>query len=274
MTANALTIIAQNLAVSQNEVSSTIKSMVISAKGQHGATCSDTELMVVASTCARYDLNPLVKEAHAFVSNGKLSVMIGIDGWIKIMNRQPDFDGVEFEDHFNGDKLTSITCKIYSKSRSRPTCITEYLDECRQDKSQAWQKYPNRMLRNKALGQCIRVAFGVSEVIDDDEAARYPQKQREREINPRQERQFEEEKHIVDERGETLKKFESAFSACNSEAEIRNAAIQIRNELDISGTFEKFKNELVLMKNKHVERILNTHQIDTETGEILEGEIA
>ncbi len=271
MSSNALAIIAQNLSVSPAEVGNTIKNMVISAKGQHGATCSDTELMVVASTCARYDLNPLVKEAHAFVSNGKLTVVIGIDGWIKIMNRQKDFDGVEFEDNFNGDKLTSITCKIYSKNRARPTCITEYMDECKQDKSQAWQKYPNRMLRNKALGQCIRVAFGISEIIDDDEASRYPQ-QKEKVINPNTERNFEpvpsEPRNYVF----LMDSFDDEFKRCKTSEEIRAVAVQIRHDLDIKGKFEEFKADLIALKAKHEERITKESGIDfdAETGEIIE----
>ena len=145
---NAIAVIAQNTGATQDEVTDILKNMIVSAKQQHGAQATNAELAVVAGVCSTYKLNPLVREAHAFISGGKLSVTIGIDGWIKIMNRQENFDGVEFEDKFDDTgKMISVTTKIYTKNRSHPTCVTEYMDECYQEKSPAWQKFKKRVER-------------------------------------------------------------------------------------------------------------------------------
>ena len=174
MSSSALAIIAQNVGVSEEEIGEVISNMIISAKGQYGAQATKAEMAVVSGICAKYDLNPLVKECAAFISKGKLSVVVMIDGWYRIVNRRTGFDGVEFEDHFDSDgKISAITCRMYIKGRSRPVCITEYMDECFDKKSDAWAKWPCRMLRHKAYIQCARMAFGISEMIDDDEARRY-----------------------------------------------------------------------------------------------------
>ena len=90
-------------------------------------------------------------------------------GWISLVNRQPDFDGVELLDNLdkNGE-LVSITCKIYHKNKRMPTTITEYMAECRRN-TDPWVKWPRRMLRHKAYIQCARVAFGFSGIYDKDE---------------------------------------------------------------------------------------------------------
>ena len=85
------------------------------------------------------------------------------------MNRRPEFDGVEFDDKFD-DKgnLASITCRMFIKGRERPVCVTEYMSECKDPKSSVWTKWPARMLRYKVYIQCARMAFGITEIIDDD----------------------------------------------------------------------------------------------------------
>lgn len=56
--------------------------------------------------------------------------MIGLDGWIKLANRNPDFDGYEQTDNFDDKgELVSVTTKIYVKNRRFPTPHTEYMRE-------------------------------------------------------------------------------------------------------------------------------------------------
>ena len=170
---NALAVIAQNTGASVEDITDVLRGMIVSAKNQYGAQATNAELAIVTGVCATYGLNPLVKECAAFVSGGKLSVVVMVDGWYKLVNRRPEFDGVEFDDKFD-DKgnLASITCRMFIKGRERPVCVTEYMSECKDPKSSVWQKWPGRMLRHKAYIQCARMAFGISEVIDDDEASR------------------------------------------------------------------------------------------------------
>ena len=123
-----------------------------------------TALMVVAN---QYGLNPWTKEIYAFPDrqNGIVPV-VGVDGWARIINDHPQFDGMDFEQ--DGE---SCTCSIYRKDRSRPTRVTEFLAECKRDTA-PWKSHPRRMMRHKAMIQAARLAFGYGGIYDQDEAER------------------------------------------------------------------------------------------------------
>lgn len=123
-----------------------------------------TALMVVAN---QYGLNPWTKEIYAFPDrqNGIVPV-VGVDGWARIINNHPQFDGIEYE-----QDEQSCTCIIYRKDRSHATRVTEYMDECKRGTA-PWQSHPRRMLRHKATIQCARLAFGYGGIYDQDEAER------------------------------------------------------------------------------------------------------
>ena len=118
----------------------------------------------------KYGLDPITKEIYAFPNKktGAVIPVVGYDGWQKLANRHPMYDGCDFVEADDG---TWCECRIYRKDRTHPTAIREYLVECRMD-TMPWQKYPRRMLRNKAFNQCARAAFGLSGIYDEDEAER------------------------------------------------------------------------------------------------------
>ena len=238
----ALVKLAENVGTTPEEIKSVLSGMIISAKAQHGAVATDAELTVVSGICAQYDLNPLTREAHAFVSGGKLSVVIGIDGWLKICNRQPTFNGLEYEYEFDGKELISVTTKIHVKGRDYPTCVTEWMDECYQSKSPAWQKFKKRMLRNKSTGQCVRVAFGITEVIDDDEKARVIDNSPvERDITPQPTIDF--------------KAIELAMKECGDLDTLKSECGDIREQMQNNGTWDANKEKIIALNIKHKDRI-------------------
>lgn len=119
-----------------------------------------------------HDLNPITREIYAFTQGNRVQPIVSIDGWIKIINSHPQFDGMEFEDHVDPDgQIIAITCRMYRKDRKRPTQVTEYLSECERN-TQVWKQWPIRMLRHKATIQCARYTFGFSGIVDPDEAER------------------------------------------------------------------------------------------------------
>jgi phage recombination protein Bet len=136
-------------------------------------TPSDEMVMAFLSVCNEYDLNPLLKEIYPFVdSNGNLRVIVGIDGWIKTVQRHPKYDGHEFKDHLDTDqKLFAVTTKIFRTDRTRAIEMTEYMHECKRD-TEPWKQWPSRMLHHKSFIQAARYAFGMNQFIDDDEADR------------------------------------------------------------------------------------------------------
>ena len=138
--------------------------------GKDEPPLSNEEIAAALVVCNAYNLNPFTKEIYAFRSKGKLLIIVGVDGWSAIVNRQPQLDGIEFEEHF-GEKggIEAITCRMYRKDRSRPIEVTEYFHECRRN-TDPWRDMPIRMTRNRAFVQCARLAFSISGIVDSDEA--------------------------------------------------------------------------------------------------------
>ena len=261
----ALTVIAQNTGTTEEEIADVLRGMIVSAKNQHGAQATNAELAVITGVCATYGLNPLVKECAAFISGGKLQIVVMIDGWYKLVNRQPDYDGVEFEEHFNdkGD-LVSTTCKMYLKTRGRPVCVTEHMAECRDSKSTVWQKWPARMLRHKAFIQAARMAFGISEVVDDDEAARITGARQEKDITPASTAPAIDWQAIND-----------MMAECADLDTLKGVAGGLRREMEINGTWAQHKDHMILLHAEHKERIEKAYSQPVEVaGDVVDAEFA
>jgi len=123
--------------------------------------------LVVAN---EYRLNPLTKEIYFFPARGGGVVpMVGVDGWARIINDHPGFDGMEFDTSFRDEKPYSVTCKMFRKDRVRPIAVTEFYSECFRS-TDPWKTAPARMLRHKAMIQAARYAFGFSGIYDEDDA--------------------------------------------------------------------------------------------------------
>ena len=131
-------------------------------------------LLVVAET---YGLNPFIRQIFAFRSKaGTVVPVVSIDGWLSILNRQPDYDGlsVAFSDKMikmgSRELPESCTVTINRKSMSKPIVVSEYMAEC-YGASEIWAKWPHRMLRHKAIIQAVRIAFGIGGIYDEEEAS-------------------------------------------------------------------------------------------------------
>jgi phage recombination protein Bet len=139
-------------------------------------------LLIVAD---QYKLNPFTKEIFAFEDKGAIVPVVSVDGWSRIINEHPAFNGMEF--NYSPDIVTMPAGKpcpewcevvIYRKDRDRPTVVREYLDEVYQAPrgqnayAGPWQSHTKRFLRHKTLIQGARIAFGFAGIYDEDEAAR------------------------------------------------------------------------------------------------------
>lgn len=141
-----------------------IETLKLTAFKERVSDAQMTALLVVAN---QYGLNPWTREIYAFPDrNNGIVPVVGVDGWARIINSHPQFDGMDFE-YETGE----CTCVIYRKDRSHPIRVTEYMTECER-KTAAWQSHPRRMLRHKAMIQCARLAFGYGGIYDQDEAER------------------------------------------------------------------------------------------------------
>lgn len=161
----ALEAMAMRLQVTPQTLQTTLRSTVFSG-------CrSNEEFVALVLVANEYQLNPLLKEIYAFpAKGGGIVPMVGVDGWMKLMNSHPQFDGIEFVDQFdNKGNFIAIEAIIHRKDRSHPVKLIEYLDECRRG-TEPWKMMPRRMLRNRVICQAARLAFGFSGIaVEGDE---------------------------------------------------------------------------------------------------------
>ena len=148
-----------------------------------------TALLIVAD---QHGLNPFTREIYAFPEkqNGIVPV-VGVDGWSRIINQHPQFDGLEFRASETvvtpeGAKPCPewMECVMYRKDRAHPTAVREYLDEVYREAFSGnkdgrnytvagpWQSHTKRFLRHKTMIQAARLVFGFVGIYDQDEAER------------------------------------------------------------------------------------------------------
>ena len=123
---------------------------------------------LVKQNCLRliykYELDPFTGEVAIYsYDDGHWQAAINIDGWAKLINSHPAFNGIAFTESaelINGVPAWMM-CTIYRQDRIVPTEVKEYLCEIKTEHS-IWKEMPRRMLRHRVIAQCARLAFGVS----------------------------------------------------------------------------------------------------------------
>lgn len=160
---SALEIMAERLGCESAKLLSTLKATAF--KGD----VTNEQMMALTIVANQYKLNPFTKELYAFPDkSGGIVPVVGVDGWARIINEHPQFDGMEFDMSADG---TECVCRIFRKDRAHAIEVTEYLAECKRN-TDPWRTSPRRMLRHKAMIQCARYAFGFAGIYDPDEAER------------------------------------------------------------------------------------------------------
>jgi len=175
---NALATLTAKLATTLNLGDGSDLLPVLKATAFKGQV-SDAQMTALLVVANQYGLNPWTKEIYAFPDkqNGIVPV-VGVDGWSRIINSRPEFDGMDFQ-----QDAESCTCTIYRKDRSHPIKVTEWMAECKRSAG-PWLSHPYRMLRHKAMIQCARLAFGFSGIFDEDEAKRIEEASITKRIDP------------------------------------------------------------------------------------------
>jgi hypothetical protein len=106
-------------------------------------------------------LDPLKEEVSlALYDDCHWQAYITVEGYSKILNNHPAFDGITFnhsEENINGIPIW-MECTIYRKDRSHPFIVREYFEEVKGEQA-IWQKMPRRMLRHKVIQQCARLSL-------------------------------------------------------------------------------------------------------------------
>lgn len=148
-------------------------------KQADGATPSNEELMVLLLVCENFGLNPFSREIFAFRGKGgDIVPVVSLDGWCKIVRSQKDFNGMRFTFSDTTVRVAGypaelpeyVECSMQLKGLDTPIVIQEYMQECFNDKSPVWKKWPRRMLRSRAFIQCARLAFSLTGIYDEGDA--------------------------------------------------------------------------------------------------------
>jgi hypothetical protein len=119
-------------------------------------------ILALLRNMQHWHLDPL-KEEMGFTQyeDGNWQVFISIEGCSKLLNAHTQFNGLVFN---QADTLVEgvpewMECSIYRRDRIMPITVREYFVEVR-NSHDMWQKMPRRMLRHRALQQCVRLALG------------------------------------------------------------------------------------------------------------------
>lgn len=118
-------------------------------------------VLALLRTMQHWHLDPLKDEiGFTQYEDGNWQVFISIDGCSKLLNEHTQFNGLVFN---KADTLIEgvpdwMECSIYRRDRIMPITVREYFVEVRNSHNM-WQKMPRRMLRHRALQQCVRLAI-------------------------------------------------------------------------------------------------------------------
>ncbi len=118
-------------------------------------------ILILLRMIQRLSLDPLAREiGFSQYDDGEWYAFITIEGCSKLLNHHPQFSGLVFHQAstFIDGVPEWIECSIYRKDRVAPITVREYYIEVR-DESTIWQKMPRRILRHRALQQCVRLAI-------------------------------------------------------------------------------------------------------------------
>jgi len=163
-------IVAQSFNVDPGKLWNVIKRNVIT-----GENVTDEEVMQVLSVMHKYQLDPFVKQVYAFRHRQKLQIHVAIDGWIAIANRNPNFQGVEYEfpsemvDAPSGGRKCWPWVKAICHVRGRkPTVVYAFLEEWFVGNSDNWKERPAYRLQKKAYTMSVREGLGIALYDDMD----------------------------------------------------------------------------------------------------------
>lgn len=176
-TAEVATIQQHNAPTNYREKIATIKDTV--ARG-----ASDSQLEMFLTLAEKYSLDPFLREIWFVPSVG---IITGRDGYLKIAQRDPEFDGIVSAAVCEGDEfaIEPITPTVQHKfgakrgavigayavvfhKRRRPTVCFAPMTEYKKS-SQVWQTYQSAMICKVAEVLALKRQFGISGLVTEEE---------------------------------------------------------------------------------------------------------
>lgn len=156
-----------------------------------GAT--DEELKMLLYLSKEYGLDPLKKEIYFIKYGGRSTIITSRDGYLKIANRNENFNGLESDVVYQGDKLTKrddgsihieyseahlafdkiklvgAFCSVFRKDRAKATTIFVSIKDYYKKDTPIWDQYINAMILKVAEAMALKRAFAISGLVTREE---------------------------------------------------------------------------------------------------------
>lgn len=162
------------LGVEPSKLCGLLRNVWRTSKGQEPLT--DQEMFQGISLIARYELDPIAKEIYVTRTSKGLVTIIGIDGWIKVLDRTDHYDGFDVELHSDENgKIDYVDTKIFSKKRAHPTTYRAYASEYSKVSGFVAGQMPTHMLRIFGLRHAARLFTPIGGNVMTEEEALYMQ---------------------------------------------------------------------------------------------------
>jgi len=156
---------------------------------------SGPELEMFLHLSRTYGLDPFAKEIWFIKMDRTPTIFTSRDGYLKIANRDPHFQGMEADVVYEGDSFRKTKdgvdhvygvrdrgqpigayCFVHRDDRDYPTYI--YAPFKDYNKGGNWNKYPHAMILKVAEAQALKRAFCISGLVTREEIEEEPEEQR------------------------------------------------------------------------------------------------
>ena len=173
--------------VVQNPTEKWNKEQIEAIKNTVAVGANNSELQMFLSLAATYNLDPFAREIWFANMGGRNAVITGRDGYLKIANRNPNFDGMASDVVRVGDKfvkdgnnirhlygvenrgtIIGAYAIVYRKDRNTPTYFFAPFREYNKN-SPVWRQYPSAMIQKVAEACALKRAFSISGLVTEEE---------------------------------------------------------------------------------------------------------
>lgn len=275
---------ANKFSINENRLLDILKSTAF--KQRNGTPPTNEQMAALLVVADQYGLNPFTKEIYAFPDqqNGIVPV-VGVDGWSRIINNHPQYDGMEF--HFSETTIQLkglsspifewIECVIFRKDRTRPTVVREYLEEIYRPPFEKrgsngsyqvkgpWQTHPRRFARHKVVIQAARMALGYTGIFDEDESERILESRKQHIVNSNESISFDvdDDNAVIEppkKKAQILSDLAEADFCDDEEETVQIEQVQ---------SSESVEHDAETVQDEQPEELDPTAYMETEFGEIL-----
>ena len=177
----------REVAVAQNPKDAWTPEQVNTIRNTVAPKASDDELKMFLSIATTYGLDPFLREIWCVDMNGRNVITTGRDGYLKIANRNPNFDGMVSDVVHAGDKFMKEgdNIKHFYTVSNRGPIIGAYAIVYRKDRAHSsyffapfseynkgfntWKQYPSAMIQKVAEACALKRAFSISGLVTEEE---------------------------------------------------------------------------------------------------------